>query len=193
MRRKSAGSLRFGVGISRRRVRRIVMRRIATVLIVSGLLAAPLSAQFRGNARVEMPPTPRQSVYVRDSAVAAEKLALAQRMERLKEWNKSADVYQEIVEKYADRVVPADESNEPGGPQRYSSVTLKVQTLLGKWSEEGLAVYRTRYGNLAATMLEGAEPDDIATLNRVVQRYFPTEAAKTAALRLMELYLENGE
>src|SRR5688572_15261572 len=42
---------------------------------------------------------PRFGVYVRDSAVASEKLALAERMERLKEWDKSADVYQEIVEK----------------------------------------------------------------------------------------------
>src|ERR1700722_16961384 len=41
-------------------------------------------------------------VYVRDSAIALEKLALAQRMERLKEWGKSAEVYQGILEKYPD-------------------------------------------------------------------------------------------
>lgn len=46
-------------------------------------------------------------VYVRDSAIALEKLALARRMERLHEWGKSADVYQEILEKYPDRVVPS--------------------------------------------------------------------------------------
>src|SRR5436309_440370 len=47
-----------------------------------------------------------EPVYVRDSAVAQEKLALALRMERLKQWNNSADVYQEVLEKYHDRVVP---------------------------------------------------------------------------------------
>src|SRR4051794_35223375 len=36
-----------------------------------------------------------EGVYVRDSALAQEKFALAQKMERLKEWNKSADLYQE--------------------------------------------------------------------------------------------------
>ena len=40
-------------------------------------------------------------VYVRDSAIAMEKLALARRMERAHEWGKSADVYQEILEKYS--------------------------------------------------------------------------------------------
>src|SRR5580658_1631268 len=45
-------------------------------------------------------------VYVRESAIAMEKLALARRMERAREWGKSADVYQEILEKYSDRVVP---------------------------------------------------------------------------------------
>src|SRR5205814_7835307 len=48
-----------------------------------------------------------EGVYVRDSALALEKFALAQKMERLKEWNKSADLYQEILEKYSDRVVPS--------------------------------------------------------------------------------------
>jgi len=33
-------------------------------------------------------------------------MALAQRMEGLKEWGKSAEIYQEIIEKFSDRVVP---------------------------------------------------------------------------------------
>src|SRR3954471_532859 len=120
---------------------------------------------------------PRQGVYVRDSAVAGEKLALAQRMERLKEWDKAADVYQEIVEKYADRVVPVPDA--PDDAKRYGSVTLTVQELLGKWPDEGLRAYRARYETPAATMLEaagGASGDDVAGLSRVVQRYFPTDA-----------------
>jgi hypothetical protein len=160
------------------------------------LIAAMLAAASGAGAQLALPaPDPankdaRQGVYVRDSAVAAEKLALAQRMERLKEWDKSADVYQEIVEKYADRVVPiGGEGNE----KRYSSVTLAVQDLLGKWPEEGLAAYRARYETPAATMLEAAGTEDISALNRVVQRYFPTDAAKTAGLRLTEIYIENGE
>src|SRR4051812_7932716 len=165
------------------------------LILITLVVVTPIAAQFRMNgARVEMPGPTKPSVYVRDSAVAAEKLALAQRMERLKEWNKSADVYQEIVEKYADRVVPADDAHDAAGgaATRYTSVTLKVQSLLGKWPAEGLQVYRTRYETPAAALLESADPDDAGALNRVVQRYFPTDAAKNAALRLMELYIENG-
>src|SRR5687767_632410 len=121
---------------------------------------------------------PQQGVYVRDSAVAGEKLAHAERMERLKEWEKSADIYQEIVEKYADRVVP---TNAPapgqGVMQRYKSVTLAVQERLGKWPQEGLEMYRARYEAQAAAMRDAAGVDDAAALSRVTQVYFPTDAA----------------
>src|SRR5688572_26022612 len=68
----------------------------------------------------------QQGVYVRDSAVALEKFALAQRMERLKEWNKSADVYQEILEKYPDRVVPS-QIDKDNNIYQYTSVAMAVQ------------------------------------------------------------------
>src|SRR5689334_11058374 len=111
--------------------------RYPTILFTALLGAAWVSGQAQ-NAAEPKPADARQGVYVRDSAVAGEKLALAQRMERLKEWDKSADVYQEIVEKYADRVVPM---SGDGAEKRYSSVTLAVQDLLGKWPEEGLTAY----------------------------------------------------
>src|SRR3954466_7454783 len=90
-----------------------------------------------------------QGVYVRDSAVAIEKLALAERMERLKEWDKSADVYQEIVEKYPDRVVP-NQADAAGVAKRYSSVTLEVQKRLAKWPDEGIRAYKARFETPAA-------------------------------------------
>src|SRR6478735_8536742 len=61
-------------------------------------------------------------VFVRDSATALEKFTLAQKMERLKEWNKSADLYQEVLEKYRDRVIPAGKDSK-GVINRYTSVT----------------------------------------------------------------------
>src|SRR5215469_7325236 len=50
-----------------------------------------------------------EGVYVPESELAMERLALAQKMERLQEWNKSADLYQEILTdpKYSAKVVPA--------------------------------------------------------------------------------------
>src|SRR6476469_38256 len=75
---------------------------------------------------------PTQGVYVRDSAVAVEKFALAERMERLKEWAKSADVYQEILQKYSDRVVPS-QVDQDNRIYQYASVGAAVQERLSKW------------------------------------------------------------
>src|SRR5580693_9625793 len=72
------------------------------------------------------------TVYVRDSAIAMEKLALARRMERAREWGKSADVYQEILEKYSDRVVPAAEDPQTHIVTHYTSVTQTVRESLCK-------------------------------------------------------------
>ena len=106
----------------------------APVVVLSCAALAPAQRLVGPNPRRD--PT-TQGVYVRDSAVAGEKLALAQRMEHLKEWDKSADVYQEIVEKYSDRVVSIN-ADDTGGGQRYVGVVLRVQELLGKWADEGL-------------------------------------------------------
>jgi outer membrane protein assembly factor BamB len=133
-----------------------------------------------------------EGVYVRDSALALEKFALAQKMERLKEWNKSADLYQEILEKYSDRVVPSqiDKDNKI---YQYTSVTKGVQEQLARWPQEGRDVYRARYEAAAASMVESAAPNDLVTLNQVFSRYFITDAAKQAGMRLIELNTERGE
>ncbi|MDB5289757.1 MAG: outer rane biosis protein BamB [Phycisphaerales bacterium] len=135
---------------------------------------------------------PTEGVYVRDSAGAVEKLALAQKMERLKEWNKSADLYQEVITKYSDRVVPSGLDRDKKINQ-YTSITFGVQEKLAKWPQEGLDVYRARFETPAAAMLENARPDDAAALNKVYSVYFVTESGKQAAIRLIDLYLERGE
>ena len=133
-----------------------------------------------------------EGVYVRDSALALEKFALAQRMERSREWNKSADLYQEILEKYSDRVVPSqvDKDNKI---YQYTSVTKGVQEQLARWPQEGRDVYRARYEAAAAQMVEDAGRTDLFTLNQVFSKYFITDAAKQAGLRLVELNTERGE
>lgn len=132
-----------------------------------------------------------QGVYVRDSAVAVEKFALAERMERLNEWNKAAAVYQEIVEEYADRVLPSrvDEKNQI---VQYTSAAAAAQERLAKWPAQGLAVYRNLYETAAATVLEAA-PDDPATLHRVCKLYFVTDTAKSAGIKLLDVQILGGE
>ena len=132
-----------------------------------------------------------QGVYVRDSAVAVEKFALAERMERLNEWPKAAAVYQEIVEEYADRVLPSrvDEKNQI---VQYTSAAAAAQERLAKWPVEGLAVYRNLYETAARTLLESA-PDDPGTLHRVCKLYFVTDTARAAATKLLDLQILGGE
>jgi outer membrane protein assembly factor BamB len=133
-----------------------------------------------------------EGVYVRDSALALEKFALAQKMERLKEWNKSADLYQEILVKYADRVVPSqiDKDNKI---YQYTSVTKGVQDQLARGPLEGRDVYRARYEAAAQQMVDNAGRNDLFTLNQVFSKYFITGAARQAGLRLIELNTERGE
>jgi outer membrane protein assembly factor BamB len=133
------------------------------------------------------------TVYVRDSAIAMEKLALARRMERARQWDKSADVYQEILEKYSDRVVPAAEDPQSHIVIHYTSVTQTVRESLCKWPIDGLTVYRGRYETPAAALLVEAGNDDLDKLHEVMSRYFPADSAKAAGIRLMDIYFEQGD
>jgi outer membrane protein assembly factor BamB len=166
------------------------------LLIICLAFATPALAQIFGNGAPVQPfgaPNPgvdkTNGVYVRDSAIAMEKLALAKRMERAREWNKSADVYQEILEKYPDRVVQRTEE-----PQiQYASVTETVRQSLCKWPLEGLLVYRGRYETPAAKLVSDAGTRNLDKLHEAFSRYFPTDAAKTAGIRLMDVYFEQGD
>src|SRR5688572_9747456 len=133
-----------------------------------------------------------QGVSVRDSLEAIKKLEDARRMERLRDWNKAADWYQEVVEKYGDRVVPSGVDKE-GRQSQYTGIERPVQEQLAKWPKEGLDSYRNRYGAVAQTLLEQARRDDRETLSKVTKLYFVTDAGKEAGIRLVDLLLENGE
>jgi outer membrane protein assembly factor BamB len=132
-----------------------------------------------------------QSVFVRDSAVAVEKFALARRMEQLKEWDKAADVYQELVKNFSDRVVPSQVDND-NKIYQYTSVIPAVQELLARWPQDGLEVYRGRFEGEAAAVLETAH-DNLAQLHRVYSIYFITDSGKKAGMRMIDLYFERGE
>lgn len=133
-----------------------------------------------------------QGVSVRDSLEAVKKIEDARRMERLQDWNKAADWYQEVIEKYGQYVVPSGMDAEKNIRQ-YTGIERPVQEQLSKWPKEGLDAYRNRYGAIAATMLEQAGQDDRETLSRVMKLYFVSESGKQAGIRLMDLLLESGE
>jgi outer membrane protein assembly factor BamB len=128
-------------------------------------------------------------VFVRDSPAAWDTFQNGQRMQRLQEWNKAADFYQEVLEKYRDRVVPADAD---ANHTHYTSITRMVQEQLAKWPPEGLAVYRARYEAPAEALLAG-KSSDAAALHQVYDRYFVTDAGKNAGIALMDMEMENGQ
>jgi len=131
-------------------------------------------------------------VYVRDSSIAIEKFALAERMQGLREWHKAADVYQEVLVNYADRVVPS-QTNTNGQVIQYTSVVTSVQQQLARWPAEGLGAYRARYEVEAQSLLDSAKPGDLSTLHKVHSSYFVTDAGRIAGVRLVDAQLEAGE
>jgi outer membrane protein assembly factor BamB/outer membrane protein assembly factor BamD (BamD/ComL family) len=151
-------------------------------------VAAALGQQNNPSSLLARDPT--EGVYVRDSAVAAEKMALAFRLEHLKEWNKAAAVYQELLQQYGDRVTPSDDKDQH--IYQYTSVTIAVQQKLARWPQEGLDAYRGRYETEAASLLEQAGSDP-AALHKIVSQYFITDSAKQAAIRLIDADMENGD
>jgi outer membrane protein assembly factor BamB len=137
---------------------------------------------------------PQQGVYPPESMTAMERLAHAERMERQKEWNTSADLYQEILldPQFATKVVPSHEDADHHIDQ-YASVIDLVMQRLSRWPQEGLAVYLARYEAPAQALLETAKGDDLFVLQQVFSRYFVTEAGKIAGIRLIDHDLESGE
>jgi outer membrane protein assembly factor BamB len=133
-----------------------------------------------------------EGVFIPESSSAQERLALAQRKERLKEWNQAADLYQEILTdpKYAAKVVPSDTDPER---RLYRSVEDLVMQRLARWPAEGLEVYRARYEAQASAMMDTVKGNSTYGLHQVFSRYFVTEVGKAAGVRLMDQYLEAGE
>src|SRR5258706_8720324 len=116
----------------------------------------------------------------------------ARRMERLEDWNKAADWYQEVIEKYGQYVMPSGLDAENRQIQ-FKGIEGPVQEHLAKWPKAGLDAYRNRYGAVAATLLGQARPGDKETLSRVMKLYFVTDAGKQAGTKLVDLLLEDGD
>lgn len=133
-----------------------------------------------------------QSVYVADSAVVIERIALAERMERLQEWAKSAEIYQGIIEEHADKVLPS-QIDRDNRIYQYASVSAAIQTRLSRWPEVGRRVYLDRYEPHAAELLAEALPANMPQLHQVFSQYFVTQSARDAGMQLVGLYLESGD
>lgn len=136
---------------------------------------------------------PAQGVYVRESTELLKQFELGQRMERGGEWTKASIIFQELLdEKYRDRVVPSQVDKDQNIYQ-YIAVAMAVQDKLIRWPDAGLAAYRARFEPVAARILEQAPRDDMSALSRVFRGYFITMTGMKAGIRLLDLYLLEGE
>ncbi len=148
-------------------------------------LAADVRPPADPGGGADQPATP--STFVPDSSVALERLALAEKLERASEWIKAAEVYQELLESYRDRVVPSG----PDDSTLYVNVADRVLGQLSRWPAEGLAVYNGRYEPAAETLL--AQAEDANALRAITDRYLLTRAGMTAAGRLMQHWWDQGQ
>jgi len=130
-------------------------------------------------------------VTVGDSLEAQKGMQTAAMMERQRDWPKAAEWYQEVLEKYRQKLVPI--AFDKDSTTNYASVPEIVREALRRWPKEGIDAYRARYEPAAAAMLQQAGPDEAGALTRILSTYFITESSKTAALRLIDLYIESGD
>src|SRR5258706_4375216 len=174
--------------------RHAILRMSPAAALLTALLAMPISTRAQP-AEMDLSPDARESlqnVTVNDSSEARKDIETARGMERQKEWNKAAGWYQEVLEKYRTRVV-AWKADPRNVINRYRGIVYQVQESLAKWPPDGINAYRARYEGTAAGLLEAATPGDYNTLNAILEKYFITEAAKVAGLKLIDLHMEAGE
>jgi len=166
------------------------LMKAAPLLMAAAFIVFAFGAGAAQNAQKEKEP----AVYVKESTKAADTFELARRMERLKEWHKAADAYQEILEdpRCADSVVPTVFDTEQR-PLKYEGFGLAVRDRLCAWPLEGLTVYRARFEPAAAALLQKAGSTGGELLREVLNRYFVTVSAVEAAIRLIDLSLEAGD
>lgn len=166
---------------------------------LTGLAApAPLSADVPA-APASQPTDPfggkdrSQGVTVPESIDAMSKFELAKRMIRLRDWPKAADALQEVLDvKFRTRLVPS-QLDADNFICLYASVAEAAENELAKWPLDGLNVYRSRFEPQASALLEQVPAGDIPALNNVFSLYFATDSGKQAGLRLIDLYLEDGQ
>lgn len=133
-----------------------------------------------------------QGVYVRDSAVALEKFPLIDRLERMNEWGKAAELFQEVLEEFPDRVIQTGTDNE-GIIVRYTGIANAVTQRIARWPAAGLEAYRARFEPAAQAQLMAASADDLDALQAVYARYFNTRPGLIAGIRLVDGNFRAGE
>ncbi len=154
------------------------------VAVILAAASPPTPAQPPSNETVG---DDRPGVYVPDSFEAVGALRAADRLAEAKRWREAAAAYQHAVEHYADKVI----AQEPG---KYVGVAEHVSRRIAAWPEAGLKVYRLLHAEPAHRRLAAARSGhDLDGLLSVVETYFCTREAATAADLAAQLAMEAGD
>ncbi len=195
------------MGVFRRRVlRAFIMLRLplsnrtsrASLLAAAALLASATFAPARQDGPALDGAPLADGVFVGDSTAALDRFALAERLAGLEEWDKAADVYQELVSASKPRLVAA-RATDDGAVYQFEPVAEQARRRLAAWPPAGRAAYRARYGDEAARALETARrlpahaPERAAALESISHDYFLTVAAVDAAVERADAELADGQ
>jgi outer membrane protein assembly factor BamB len=173
------------------------LRHSLAVIITSALTAPLLAQELPDNPDAQSPNSANNTslttpagISIPDSPGAADQLQKAKEKEDQHQWRTAADLYQDVLTKYARRVIPS-KIDKTRGLYEYTGVARVVQQRMAKWPDDGLQAYRNAYGQPAADALTAAG-NDIPALENVFWTYFISDAGKAAGLRLVDRYMEAG-
>jgi outer membrane protein assembly factor BamB len=135
---------------------------------------------------------PAEGMMIDDARDAADKMKLAQQMERQKDWAQAVAGYQEVIAAYGSKAFPC-QLDDASQAYQYTNFGQYLQDCIAGWPREGIDRYRSKYEASAKALLDAASPDDMAALDRICSQYFCTDAGKQAAMRMMDLQMETGD
>ncbi len=125
-----------------------------------------------------------------DSPGAADLLKRARQEEKQKHWDNAIELYQKALTDFPNRVVPVQDKT---GSTLYAGIASVVQDRLTAWPDEGLKACASQLSQAADDLLRGIQSDNVAGLANLFWTYPATDAGRTAGVRLVDIYLENGQ
>ncbi len=126
-------------------------------------------------------------VFLLDSFEAEEQIAKAIQHAGAGRWLEAAQVARRVIEGYGATLTPA-------GPGAYTSVSARVNRLVGAWAPPGRDAFRALTELEARRRLDQARDQrDLEALLLLAERYFCTPCGAEAAMLAAELALEAGD
>lgn len=125
-------------------------------------------------------------VYVNDSFESSDALAKAQVLISRERWGEAAQVLQKAMDREDRRLVRVERGS-------YTGIRRHIGSLIAKWPRAGLSEYRRLFdGELSRALRDIHDPNSLAELSGLFERYFCTSGAAELADRIGQLAIESG-